>query len=295
MVRSIKSALSIVLAILFILAVTPESFSQKKSREKLPKGAVRLEYNFKENKPVSFLSATKIVWTMDYEGQTFEVNITSNLGCTVKSTGKQDKNLKLEIHMDTLYNYVETPQGSSGGSVKEVEGKVFNMVLSPYGGEMDLSEAEKIKFTIEGSGERNLGESFISYFPDLPKKPVKKGEKWVANDTIKSTSATSSIQQTVQSENTFEGIEKVDGIDCAKITSVLTGSRDQKAQNMGMDVRTKGNFTGTEELYFAIKEGYYIKQVVKTKLNGNVDLTGDQGNMSFPMVEDLVSTNAIRK
>ena len=99
----------------------------------------------------------------------------------------------------------------------------------------------------------------------------------------------------MQSENTFEGIEKVDGIDCAKITSVLTGSRDQKAQNMGMDVRTKGNFTGTEELYFAIKEGYYIKQVVKTKLNGNVDLTGDQGNMSFPMVEDLVSTNAIRK
>ena len=294
MKRSFTIHLFTAIVILIALAATANCYSQKKRKEKLPKGTVRLEYNFMENKPISYLNSTKIVETMEYEGQSFEVNVNAQLGCTVKATGKQDKNLKLEVRVDTLYQYVETPQGSSGGNIKDVQGKAFNMLLSPFGTEVDLSEAEKITFNVEGSGESNMAQSFMNYFPDLPKKPVKPGATWIANDTVKSKSATATIDMIIQSDNKFVGIEKIDGVDCAKITATLIGSRDQKAQNMGMDIHTKGNFTGTEELYFAVREGYYIKQVVTTKMNGTLDITGDQ-NMSFPVVMDMVSTNAVRK
>jgi hypothetical protein len=295
MTRVFITRIFTIMIALIVLAATNDGYSQKKSkREKLPKGTVRLEYKFIENKPISYLSSTKMVEAMEFEGQSFEVNVNLALGCTIKTTGKQDKNLKLEVRVDTLYQYVETPQGSAGGNNKDVQGKVFNMILSPFGAEVDLSEAEKITFTEEGSGETNLAQSFINYFPDLPKKPVKPGDKWTANDTIKSKSSSTSVSEIVQSDNTYQGIEKIDGVDYAKITATLTGSRDQTAQTMGMDVHTKVTFTGTEELYFAIKEGYYLKEVVNSKMKGTVDITGDQ-NMSFPVTIDMVSTNSLKK
>jgi hypothetical protein len=54
-----------------------------------------------------------------------------------------------------------------------------------------------------------------------------------------------------------------------------------------------GPFTGTVELYFAIKEGYYIKQVAKSKMNGTLELR-DQG-MSFPVVMNVDGVNQLIK
>lgn len=292
--NSLTSRLFALLVILLALSVSANGFSQKKPKGKLPKGTVKLEYIFPANKPISYLSTTKVLQTMEVEGQTFEVNANIEFGCTVMSSGKQDGNLKLEIRVDTLYQNQDTPQGSTGGTVREVQGKVFNMLLSRSGAEVDLSEAEKITFNLEGSGESNLAQSFVSYFPDLPEKPVKPGNTWITNDTVRSKSPSASENIIVQSDNKYLGIEKIDGINCAKITATLTGTREQKLQTMGMDIFIKGSFTGTGELFFAVKEGYFIKQVVTTKMNGNIDITGDQ-NMSFPMVMDMVSTNAIKK
>ena len=50
-----------------------------------------------------------------------------------------------------------------------LKGKVFNMVISPAGKTVDITEASKIVYTIEGSGENNLTQAFLNYFPALPK------------------------------------------------------------------------------------------------------------------------------
>jgi len=290
----VKSSIFVVLVI-FIAAVTSGvSYSQKKSRGKLPKGAVTLEYNFPENLPISYLSSTRVIQTMEIDGQTMQANVIADFGCTVKATGKQEGNLKLEIRVDTMYRNVDTPQGSSGGAVKEVQGKVFTMILSPLGSEVDLTEAEKITFSFKGSSETSLAQSFVNYFPKLPKKSIKPGDTWITNDTIESKSPETIIKSIIKAVKKFEGIEQVDGVECAKITAILTGTRVQKAQSMGMDILTEGSFSGTEKLYFATKAGFFIKQVDSTRMNGNMTIQGEQ-EMSFPLVQDLVSTNAIRK
>ena len=39
--------------------------------------------------------------------------------------GKQGENLKLEIKIDTMAQNIESPQGSSGGPINDVKGKVI--------------------------------------------------------------------------------------------------------------------------------------------------------------------------
>jgi hypothetical protein len=215
------------------------------------------------------------------------------LACTVTGKGADNGNLKLEMKIDTMSQVTDTPQGSNGGIISDVAGKSFNMLLSPAGKEVDLKEAEKIVFSNDGV-ETSVAQSFMDYFPDLPLKGVKPGDTWPTDDTLISKVSTTSMKQITHAENTFAGIETVDGVECAKITSVLTGTRETMAQSMGMDITQSFKFTGTSELFFAVKEGYYIKQVTNNKLNGSMEIGGAQ-NMSMPLAGDMVSVNRLKK
>lgn len=255
--------------------------------------SVKLGYNYPAGKYVKYLSDTKVVQDMDVNGQSMLVNVSITLGCAVKSAGKQGENLNLEIKIDTMGQNVESPQGTAGGAVTEVIGKVFNIVIASTGKPVSLDGAAKVVYNIEGSGESNLTQSFLGYFPVLPNNPVKAGDTWTSKDTVDSKGSPNSIWMPVEASYKFEGIEKVDGIDCAKISATLSGTRKMTTQSQGMEIHTSGPFTGTQTLFFAVNEGYFIKQTVVSKMTGNIEIP-DQ-NMSFPVVMTITSTNQIVK
>jgi hypothetical protein len=174
-----------------------------------------------------------------------------------------------------------------------VKGKSFNMVISPAGKTLDVTEASKIVYTMEGSGESNLSQAFSNYFPALPSEAVKPGDTWISNDTINSKSPTNSMFMPVKSSFKYEGAENVDGVDCAKITAEVSGTRKMSTQSQGMEIHTSGPYTGTQVLYFALKEGYLLKETLTTRMTGTIEIP-DQ-NMSFPVVMTLTSANGVVK
>ena len=279
--------------ILILSGLYSIGYSQKKSAEPLPTGSVKLEYNYPAGKSFKYVTDSKIVQDMDVNGQSMLVNIAVYMGCEVKSAGKQGENLNLEIMIDSMAQNIESPQGTAGGTISDLKSKVFNMIISPSGKIVDLSGATKIVYTVEGSGESNLEQGFLNFFPELPKSPVKTGDTWVSNDTIQSKTEHMSLWMPVQSEYKFEGIEKVEGIDCAKITAILSGTRKMSTQSQGMEIHTSGPFTGTLTLFFAVSEGYFIKESIVSKMTGTIEIP-DQ-NMNFPVVMTINSSNEIVK
>jgi hypothetical protein len=280
--------------ILVLSGIFSIGYSQKKTETAPQKGVTKLVYNYPAGKVFKYTTNTKIVEDMDVNGQSMLVNVAMSMGTEVKAVGKVAENLKLEITIDSLTQNVESPQGTNGGSVNDVKGKVFNMVISPAGKPVDLTEAAKVVYTMEGSGESNLSQTFMTYFPALPKDGVNPGDTWVTNDTIDSKTQSNSLWMPVQANFKFEGIENVDGIDCAKITATLTGTRKMSTQSQGMgDIKTSGPFTGTQTLLFAVKEGYLIKESITSKLTGTIEIP-DQ-NMNFPVVMTITSTHEIVK
>lgn len=293
MKKSFVSKILISSVVIFAFLSGSTIYSQKKSVKNLPKGSVKLEYNYPADKSFKYHADSKIIQDMDVNGQSMLVNVSSYMGCEVKSAGRLADKLKLNIKIDSLAQFIDSPQGSAGGPVNELKGKTFNIVISPAGKTEDLSEAAAIVYNVEGSGENTLAQEFLNYFPALPKGPVKTGDMWVTNDTIQSKSQSMSMWMPIKSENKYEGIEKIDGIDCARITATLSGSRKMTAQSQGMNINTTGTYTGTQLLLFAVKEGYFVKETVTTRMNGTIEIA-DQG-MSFPVVMDVTSTNEIVK
>jgi hypothetical protein len=268
-------------------------YSQKTSASSPQKGGVKLAYNYPEGKSFKYVTDTKIVQDMDVNGQSMLVNVGMYMACQVKAGGKQGENLKLEIKIDSMAQNVESPQGTAGGPIIDIKGKSFNMVISPAGKTVDLTEASSIVFTVEGSGESSLTQSFLNFFPALPKDGINQGDTWTSNDTIDTKTPTNTLWMPVKSDFRYDGIENINGTDCAKITAALSGTRRMSTQAQGMNIKTSGDYTGTQLLLFSIKEGILIKETVTTKLTGNIEIP-DQ-NMAFPVVMTINSTNEIVK
>jgi hypothetical protein len=283
---------SILIAVFIIISST--AFTINKNELSGQKDPVKLVYNLAVGKSVTYASSTVINQAMDINGQTMNTLVNNDLGFKVKTLGKTDGNLKLEITIDSINVKIESPNGSTGSKIKDVIGKSFNILLSPDGKEVDLSEAAKIEYSVEGGGSANLSSTFIRVFPHLPPNAVKPGDSWINNDTISNKSSTTKTSQIVQSSSKFEGIEKINGVECAKISSIITGTMEISTQNMGMDIFYGGPFQGTVTLYFAVKEGYFISQETFSKMTGNMQISGPQ-NMTFPMVMDTKNKIEVRK
>jgi len=279
--------------ILMLSGMYSVGYSQKKAEEAPQTGGVKLQYNYPADKTFKYVTDTKIVQDMDVNGSSMLVNIGMYMRCEVKSAGKQGENLKLGITVDTMAQNIESPQGLAGGTINEVKGKEFNMIISPAGKTIDYTEASKIVFTVEGSGESSLSQAFLNFFPSLPANAVKEGDTWVTNDTVDTKTPTSTVWMPVESSYKFEGMEDVDGVQCAKISATLSGTRKMTTEAQGMTINTTGPYTGTQTLYFAVKEGYLVKETVNTKMTGNIEIP-DQ-NMTFQVVMNITSTNEIEK
>jgi hypothetical protein len=278
-----------ILMVLFIIIISSSSFTYDKFLTPGSNGPVKLVYTFKDGKSIPYSSSTSVTQTMDVNGQTVNVLVSNDMAFAAKMVGKSGENLSLQITIDSLITKMESMQGSTGGKMKDVAGKSFNMVISPLGKEIDVAEAAKVEYTLEGSqAANNVSQFFAHIFPDLPENAINIGDTWTKSDTLTTKTATTNTTQIVKSICKFESIEQLNGVECAKITSSISGTMESTVQNQGMDIYLKGPVQGTVTLYFAINNGYFVKQEVLSKMNGNVEITGAQ-NMTFPMVMETNS------
>jgi len=279
-----------------ILFISPAlhltGLSQDSSGNMMLTGPVSLRYNYPGAKPVKYLNTTKIVQTMDINGQPMDVNINGAFGCTIKASNADGKNIKLDIVVDTLGQSTDSPMGSSGGTVTDINGRSFSVIIAPDGRSIDFSEAEKVVYNIEGSGESNLTSTFDNFFPILPPNPVKIGDSWNTADTLKTSTKSMTGTTVVNSVNMLDSLYINDGVEWARIRSKLTGTQDIKVQNQGMDIRMTGPYTGTVEVIFAVRQGYFVRQAVNTKMTGNIELS-QPDVMKFPVVMNRTSSSTM--
>lgn len=279
----VRSLLSLI-AVFTLISIT--AFSQNNPAVNQ---SGNLVYNYPVNTPVKYKSTTKVVQDMDINGQPMQTNVVSYIGVTLKSMGPSGSNFKIAVTIDTMSQTVDSPAGFTGGAIPDIAGKSYNVVISPDGKVIDNSEAKNVTYAIVSGGTGDAVQITDNFFPVLPADKIKPGHTWTSEDSINSNTSSMTTLGTVKSVSTFEGFELYNGINCAKITSVLSGTRLMKTQSQGMDIKVTGPYTGSMTVFFAPSTGYFLKQYVNTKLTGTIDITAPDA-MSFPLVMDITLT-----
>ena len=220
--------------------------------------ATVLEYKMAEGRVLQYQLTSYAKEVADVMGQTIEAETKTKSDYSFRPKGQKENNHLLEVTVNDMEMAISSAQGSLSPDMSPVKGKTFDMVLSPLGAEVDVSGAEAITFNVEGS-TRNIAAGFKVFFPDLPGRPVKVGDSWPSNYKIDDKSSTMTITVLIDSVNTLDGFDTVEGLECARISSKFTGSMSGSGRLQGADMALSGTVKGTDVAYFAPREGIYVQ------------------------------------
>ena len=251
-----------------------------------------LKYAMPKGQVLKYQVSQDLAQTMEFMGQKTEANMKKAYVFSAESKGLKEKDHSLRITIDSMEAGITTPQGDLSPDVSALIGKGFDMTLSQFGKELDLSGADSLQFSVGPQGTQSLKSDFQTMFPDLPGTPLKPGDTWTSQDTIAVSNGGMEIRIESQRVNTLAGFESVDGLKCAKITVAVTGTLKGQGSQMGAAVTLDGNIEGTDTWYFAPEKGLFVKSSSDLITKGTVTLSGAQ-SMTIPMTQEIKSETAI--
>lgn len=259
-----------------------------------PQTGLILQYRIAEDQVLKYQLTIEQTQDVEVMGQQMKTETKGDIAFTAKSKGLEGNNHQLGITIDSMSININSPQGEISPDMSTVEGKSFDMTMSMLGKELDLSGAESIQYDLGQAGKRDLTSNFQAVFPDLAGKPVKIGDTWTSKDTITEKIGSGEIEITLESLNTLEGFETVDGLECAKISVKITGTLEGGGDQGGADLAFKGEIEGTETWHFAYKEGLLVKMITDAFTKGTVSVRGPQ-EMSIPLAQKMkIETKLIK-
>lgn len=250
------------------VAVTPAPRAAVKS----PAGLV-LEYKMPDGQVLKYEEKQEAREVGEVMGQTRESVSIATSALSFRAKGLRGKDYLLGVTIDDMTLNITNAGGDLSPDLTPVRGKSFDMTLSPLGIEVDVSAAEAITFEMV-TGTRSVASGFKVFFPDLPTQAVKVGDSWPSNAVVEDKAGMTEIRLEFQSVNTLEGFETVDGIECARISSKLTGTISGTGSQEGADLLFGGTIGGTDVWYFAVKEGVYVKSTSDSVTEMTISVTG---------------------
>jgi hypothetical protein len=281
-----RAALAVAIAAIFALAgcaaktVAPGAATTP-AAPKAPAGTV-LEYKMPAGRVLTYTNTEEMAQVMEVMGQTVDAHTKGGGTFSFSAKGKKDQNLFLGVTIDDMSVTITGPMGDESPDLSSVKGKSFDMVVSPLGLEIDVSGAEAITYQ-SANGTSNVAPGFKLFFPDLPGKPLKIGDTWPSSAAADDTSGGMNIKLGFQYVNAFEGLETVDGMECARIKSDYTGTLSGTGNQQGMDMVLTGTSKGTDLWYFAVKEGIYLKAT--SDATYEISIAVSAAGMTIPMTQ----------
>jgi hypothetical protein len=270
------------LAALLALAGCAAGTRPPETAKAAPAGTA-LTYKMPSGQVLRYADETEVREVTDVMGQVSESLAKSAASYAFRGQGTKGQDLLVGVTIDDMVLNISSPRGDISPDMTNVKGRSFDMVLSPLGTELDLSGAEAITFDLP-TGPRNIASSFKVFFPQLPDKPLKIGDSWPSSFVIEEKAGGVDMRIGVQSVNTLEGFETVEGLACARIASKHTGSITGTGNQQGTDLAFNGTVKGSEIWYFAPNAGFYVRSEVEIVNEISVTVSGPQ-SMTIPVTQ----------
>jgi len=277
---SYPTRLAWVLVVLTVLTLS--GCAAKKALWGEPDSGLILTYRVAEDKGLQYQLSGEGIQDLNIMGQSMITKRETGMGFSVASKGRKEKNLVLGITMDKMAVNITGSHGNMSPDMDLITGKSFDMTLSPLGKELKLSGATTLTYQTGSSGKNSIKSMFDSIFPDLPAHPVKVGDTWTSTDDVSNDDNSTKTHTIMENVNVLEGFETVDGQECVKITSKMSGSMEGEGSQMGSVFTFNGELKGSATWYFAYKEGVLVG--MKKDLTGNIGV--DTMGVTIPMTTE---------
>jgi hypothetical protein len=270
------------LAALLVLAGCAPGIRPPETAQAAPAGTV-LAYKLPAGQVLRYADETEVREVTDVMGQVSESLAKSTASYAFRGQGMKGQDLLVAVTIDDMALNISSPRGDVSPDMTKVKGQSFDMVLSPLGTEVDVSGAEAITYDLP-NGPRSIAPGFKVFFPQLPDKPVKVGDSWPSSFVVEEKAGGVDMRIGIQSVNTLEAFETVDGLACARVSSKHTGTITGTGNQQGTDLAFNGVVKGSDIWYFAPAPGLYVSSEGEVVSEISVTVAGPQ-SMTIPVTQ----------
>ena len=250
-----------------------------------PETGLILKYRMPESDTLKYQTSSETNQTIDVMGQIIDTSIMGSSSFSVQAIGLKEINHRLQVTLDSMSMEIVSTQGELSPDMSTVEGKTFEMILSPLGEELELIGADAIKYDLGSEGEQSVASGFQGFFPNFSQSPVKVGDTWTSQDVITETSETGEVRIVLNNTHTLDGFETINGWECVRIKSSIKGTMEGQGSQQGTDLIYGGEIEGSDTLYFAYKEGIFIKGGMTGTVDGTI--TVEAQNIDIPLTREM--------
>jgi hypothetical protein len=287
MLKRSSSPIYAVLAFTIVAAVLAGGCGLKHSHWGSIRSGLILVYLMMYDDVLEYEAKSEFSQALEVGGQTMEFEMDNSYTFSIEPRDLVGKNHRIDITINSMKIDLEAPiVGRLSPDVSSIVGKSFEMILSPMGKEVELLGAESLRYSMGPSGERSVASSFQAIFPDLPGRPVKIGDAWTSQDTINIDDDNTALVMALDNSHVLAGFETVNGMECAKVTTDVTGSIGGKGEQQGVGVSFSGEVEGTDVWYFAYKEGVFVKSSSDATIDLEVNVS-DPSVPTIPMHQEM--------
>ena len=247
-----------------------------------------LEYRMVDGAPMSYRFTNDVSQVMEVRDQTIPVEFVQSIAFSVDPTGVSGDDYSLRVTIDDLAVSASSPQRNVEADVGGVVGASFGMTLSRIGEEGGLPEAESLQYDMPSEGPRSIVPTFSVMFPDLPGRPVSVGDSWPSSVRMTEPSGSGEADIALDSVNTLEGFETVRGRECARISSVFSGTITGSGAQGGLPWTMTSDITGSGVWYFDHENGVCVSETSEGDATGEITVETPDGTMVMPTTRDFV-------
>jgi hypothetical protein len=277
MKRTIIGLTLIVLVLLTGCAVTQQSWGD-------PETGLTLTYRLPEEQTLRYRTTVEQQHSTKAMGQSREFEAEKSFEVSMKSEDRDEGGHQLTVTVDALHWWLDTSRGEIERDIPKVMGKSFGMVLSPLGEESDFSDTKEVAYEMQPAGWMNVSDDFKAFFPNLPEGPVKINERWSTTQYLKDMAFNSSQKIVLESVHTLTGVETIDGMECAKISTVMHGMLEEMGERWTRAPEMMARFDGTGTWYFAYEKGLLVRSSMTLRGSGEMKPNEARG-MPRPMAQ----------
>lgn len=257
------------------------------------KKGMNMRYSPDLEKQLAYETTSHFIQEMDVMGQEFEITADMAQGFIMTPRASDNEDLAYDVKLDNMSFIVETPRGDIQPELDDIIGESFKLILSPYGKELEYSEAEKLRIEIATGDTKSIASDIAAFFPDLPDHPVKSGDSWKSIDEVRDASENKETILVFDNLNTFEGLETYLGYECMKVRVDFTGTIVGEGTQEGMDLSTTGEVSGTGTWYYAYKEGIFVSSSVEGSGTTETMVSGEGQELTIPAKRTFTMTTSI--
>jgi hypothetical protein len=256
-----------------------------------PSSGLILRYRTPET-VLRYESSAKMRQNMTFGEQPFQIDADSRSVVSMKPAS--GRAVSLQITVDSTALKTVSPMGDMSPDLSGLTGKPFAMTLSEQGKETLAPEAASIQVDLgQMGGKRGVQADFADFFENLPAVPVRVGESWNATDTIRVEQGGMNIVMVVESRSTLTGLEKIRGLECARIIVESKGSLSGSGEQMGAQLTMTGGIQSKGTWAFAYKKGLMAESSAETLTESTVEISGPE-DMTMPIKTSVKSLKILK-